>query len=528
MLKTKGFWRWGLLSALVLVALLLRTHDLSRVFLWLDETDMFNEHVYSPKHLSLVDFALYTRRSSTITWGWPSIIWIACRLFGATIETARFPTVLLSAAGVLALFCLVYRLIPRDAPGRRYWPALFAALFAAVSVTQLEHAQRTYPYGVIPCLAAAILLAHFEVLRAASPGWKYSPRLLRAVALYAVAASIALCIHASPGLLLAISMLFLFWNAAPNLLRQAPEQRWKVIRLAVGAIAVMGCAALANAKNPKYGFRVYLSNYYPPLSLAAIPMTVRHAYDLATYQLNLFYNPALYWPERLNPLLIPLVLLCILGWSLALAGIFGPDARQLSLMGLAGVLLPAALSFVKMYPFGGVRQTLYLNPFFLTFVAFGFYALRGAPLTRLLGIALAGAYLLVWGLNLPAFYRERRAAYTPNELVDTWKENGSLPVFAWGSERELRYELREHPEISIDTVPMHSKSTQAPPYLLICTHNWIGDDHWFKGYPEYLQGLGYKATLLKQGPLWNLESVGVSGSLYFPPNGLWIYKVTAP
>ena len=517
------WWRWALLAVVVLGGLWLRIHDLSRVFLWLDETDMFNEYVYGGHHKSLVDFALYSRRATTITWGWPGIVWVVSRTFGSTIAAARMPTVFMSAAGVLALFGLVFYLLPRDLPGNRFWPAIFAASLAAVSITQLELSQRTFPYGAVPCMAAAILLAHFHLLRAAAPEWKYDARVGRAIVLYATVCSVTLCLHSSPALLIAVSVSFLGWSAARGLLRQPRNQRWKLMRLAICAGLIMAVAAVSNAKNPRYGYRPYIANYYGSLSAAAIPKTLAHAYDLATYHLNLFYNHALYWPESLNAFLLPLVALTVVGWGLAASGRFGRLARSFALLGTVAMAVPAMLSLVRIYPFGGVRQTLFLNPFLLSFAALGFYSLRGRWVTRLLGIALAAGYLVGWGANLPAFYRERHAAYSQQELVDTLKENGSLPIYAWGSERELRYELRGHPEIQIQTLPQES----TPPYLLICTHNWVGDDYWFRGYAEFLRRTGFKARLVKENPSWNRDSLGHSGSLYFPPNGLWIYKVTA-
>jgi hypothetical protein len=518
----RGLWGWGLLAAIVLGGFLLRVHDVSRIFLWLDETDMFNEYVYGSHHKSLIDFALYTRDSTTVTWGWPGLIWIVSRVFGATIGIARMPSVLVSSAGVLLLFLLVYTLLPRNFQGNRFWPALFAALFAAVSIMQLEYAQRTYPYGATPCLAAAILLAHFNVLQAAASQWKYSPQLVRAVALYTAVVSVAFCIHASLALLPAISAAFLCWDAFPKLIRQSRAELWKVLRLAAGAGVVLMGAALLNAKNPKYGFRSYLANYYAEPSLRSIPKLLAHAYDLIVYQVNVFYNPALYWPERLNPALLPLVLLSLLGWGLAAFGKFGPRVRHFALLALAAFAAPAVLSVAKIFPFGGVRQSLYLNPFLLTFAALGFYSLRGRWITRVLGAAVACIYLTLWAANLPAFYAQRQPTYTPEELVTVWEQNGRLPVFARECERELRYELRQHPEISIASLPEKSQ----PPYLLIATHNWVGDNRWYGGFPEYLQRSGYQANLVKQGPAWHLDSLWHSQSLYFPPNGLWVYKVT--
>jgi hypothetical protein len=430
------------------------------------------------------------------------------------------PTVLLSTLGVLLVFVLVYRLLPCDDNYDPVVPALFAAGLAAVSMPQLEYAQRTYPYGVTPCLAAAILIAHFEILRAASDGWKSSPKLIRAVSFYTAVVSVALCIHASLALLPAISASILIWDAIKGGRWQPWEQRKKLLRLAAGAGSVLFIVALLNAKNPKFGFRPYLTQYYEPLAFQSIPKIFEHAYDLGTYHLNLFYNPSLYWPERLNIILLPLVVICILGWSYAALGKLGLGPRRLAFFGLAMVATIVVLSLVKLFPFGGVRQSLFFNPFFLVFTALGFYSLRFHKMTRIAGTLAATAYLVLWAVDLPRFYQERLPMYTPEELVTAWTQNGKLPVFARECERELRYELRTHPEIRVNTLPAVSK----PPYLLITTHHWIGDNTWFSGFPEYLEKSGYKATIVIQASGLHLDSH--SQSLYFPANGLWVYKVT--
>ena len=517
-----GFWRWALLGCVALMGLLLRVYDVSRIFLWLDETDMFNEYVYGAHAKSLVDFALFTRDNTTVTWGWPGLIWIVSHVFGATIGTARMPTVLFSAAGVLLLFFLVYRLLPQDFPGDRYWPALFTALFASISIVQLEYAQRTYPYGAAPCLATLILLAHFQILSAASPEWKYSSRLLRALALYTGAIGIAFCVHASLVLLSAVSVALLCGSAVKGLARQSWAERWKVLRPAMAAGIILFGAALLNAKNPKYGFRGYLAEYYGTLSPGSIPKLLLHGYGLLTYQLNVVYNPALYWPERLNAVLLPLVLLCLLGWGLAARGKFGPQMKHFALLGLAATIVPAFLSLVRIFPFGGVRQLLFLSPFLLAFTSLGFYSLRALPSGRILGAALACGYAAIWAVNLPAFYAERQPVYTAGDVLAAWEQSGRLPVYSRGAERELRYELRNYPAIRVEGLSPDSK----PPYLLVTTHNWIGDNRWFGDFPDYLKRSGYQATVVKQAPAWNLAAAWLSQSLYFPPNGFWVYKVT--
>ena len=145
------------------------------------------------------------------------------------------------------------------------------------------------------------------------------------------------------------------------------------------------------AKNPKYGYRPYLADYYEAPSLHAIPNLLLHAYGLGSYALNLFYNPALYFPNRLNPAILPLVLICILGWGLALWGQFGREIRHLAVFSAAAIALPASLSSLRVFPFGGVRQLLFLGPFLMAFAALGLYSLRANRFAKYMGLAAAGA-----------------------------------------------------------------------------------------------------------------------------------------
>src|SRR6202040_4276394 len=115
----------------------------------------------------------------------------------------------------------------------------------------------------------------------------------------------------------------------------------------------------------------------------------------------------------------------------------------------------------------------------------------------------------------PRFYQERQPLYTADDLVNAWTENGKLPVYARECEREIRYKLLAHPEIPVYSLP----EVSTPPYLLVTTHHWIGDNTWFSGFPEYLAKSGYKATIRKQAPGLPLDYP--FQALYFPANGLW-------
>src|ERR1019366_6528686 len=134
-------------------------------------------------------------------------------------------------------------------------------------------------------------------------------------------------------------------------------------------------------------------------------------------------------------------LLCLWGWALALKGRWGDQARHLAWLGIAAVALPAVLSLsrIKGFPFGGLRQTLFLSPFFLVFAVLGLYSMRAYRATRFLAGMAAVAYLALWAFNLPHIYNDRLAAYSTADIVGAWEQNGKLPIYAWNCDREIRY-----------------------------------------------------------------------------------------
>lgn len=515
--------RWGLLGLLIAGAFLLRVHDLSRIFLWLDETDFFNPHVWGPHPQSLLDFAVGTKDSTTNTMGWPAIIWMNCRLFGATLTVARAGAPIAGTAAVILVFLLVYRLL--SGSQIRFATAILAGALTAIAIPQIEFSQRTYPYGAITLASAALLLAHLAVFQTLAGN---AGQLPRRMALYTFAAVFALFIHPSLVLLVAISMAFLFFRALRDLLwRKIPEnaQAKGFLKSALAVVPILCIAAILNAKNPRLGHRIYLPEYYQRRSLHAIPNLVGLAYDLIAYNLNLFYNSSLYWPRLVNWALMPLILLCLTGWILALAGKFGAQARQLAQLGLAVTGTLAVLSMAGIFPFGGVRQTLLLSPMLFAFTALAGTLLRRHRVTLVLGSLVAVAYLAAWAINLPRFYQERVAVFTADDIVRAWHQNGELPVYTRGSEWELQYVMRNHPEIEVRTLAPFPKA----PYLLVATH-WppLENQTFYFGYSQSLARDGYHADLVMTKPAFHLDSLTYRASLYYPPNSFWVYKITAP
>lgn len=518
--------RWGFFIVVVAGAFLLRVHDVSRIFLWLDETDFFNLHVWGSHPQSLVEFAKGTKDTTTNTMGWPAIIWLSCRLFGPTLVVARAGAVLAGTASVVLVFVLSYRLVPVTLGAARFTPAIIAAALTAVVIPQIEFSQRTYPYGGITLAATALLLAHLEVFGALADG--LAGEMPRLMALYTLAGVFALFVHPSLALLVAVSMAFLMARAAREFISRRsakPGARIGFLKPALLSISILAIAALLNAKNPRLGHRIYLPEYYLPRSLHSIPTLAGLSYDLFTYNLNLFYNSSLYWPRLINGALLPLVLLCISGWALALAGKFGTQARQLALVGLAVTGTLAALSTVGVFPFGGVRQTLMLSPFLFAFTGLGGSFLSRRRATRVIGGLAAIAYLTAWAINLPRFYDERVSVFNADDIVQAWRQNGELPVYTRGSEWELQYVMRNHPEIEIHTLAPFPRA----PYLLVATH-WppLENQTFYFGYAQSLKRDGFQATLVMAKPAYHLDSLTYRASLYYPPNSFWVYKITGP
>lgn len=522
-------WQWILLAVVVLGAAIVRFHNLSNIFLWNDETDFFSDRVFLNPNQHLLGYLVHTRDATTNTWGWPAILWVVCRIFGATLQVARTPGALAGTGMVLAMFFLVHRLLPENFPGNRFVPAIGAAVFAAVAMPQMEFSQRIYPYAAAPLMGAALLIADLYLYRQLQQSSRNIQGLLRAIVCYALVASFVVCIHPSLNVLVALSMIVLAAAIVGQLPNMPTIDRIRILKWSAAAAGLICFFVLLNRKNPKFGFRPYLVQYYHDISLSALPKVFLHAYDLGTYHLNLFYNTKLYWPEQLNIVLFPLIASCVLGWWLSAKGRYGALARHLAILGAMVVTTIAALSFFRLFPFGGVRQTLFLSPFLLTFAVLGIYTLRKSLATRVAGGILVAGYLSLWTVNLPKFYSERVAEYNEAELLRDWATSGHLSVFPWYCDQTVEYLIRDRLDVRILNQPdvLRLKTPPKAPFMLVSTYNALEkDSHTWKPVYEYLQKAGYTATLIDQKQPAHPESVEYSGSIYYPPNGLWVYRVT--
>ena len=510
-----------LLALITLVAIGLRVHRLEEINLWVDETDTFNGNVYARPPVPLLDYVTSVKARTTQGVGWAGIVWLACQALGGTATVARLPAVVFGVAAVPAMFLLVWTVARRGGLGNPVRAGLLAALLATVSIVQIDFSQRSMPYAPATFTAALIILAHLTVV-----GLLLQPslgKLPRYAAAWAGAAIVAVFLHPGPAPLVAASAVVLAVMAAIRFRTLPRKQRVTLAATAAMTALALLAAALLLGKHPGQGYRSYLDPYYHRLDLGFPAFLVSRTYDLMSYHLNLFFDQSLYWPRSLNPVTAPLVALCIWGWIRALSGRLGAPARQLALLGACCAVLVAAMTVTRFFPYGGVRQTLMLSPFVLAFAALGGESLCSHRWGRALSLAAAAIYLFAWSFHLPHFYEARITPYRASELVDIWNRNGKLPFLTEPMSLEaIRYALRNHPQVNVDEF---SENTRTP-FLWISGHWSARDSLWSGDLEQRLAELGHKLELLVERQAAYPAHQDYVQSLYFPPNGLWIYKVT--
>jgi len=502
-------WRaW--LVLLCLAGAALRFHSLGLIHIWEDETDFFHEGVYGDPHVPLTQFAFDRPAHATNSTGWYAAVWLSLRVFGGSIAGARTVTALAGSAAIPAFFFLIL-FAAREMESPRA-SALIAAGFAAISVPMIEFSQRTYAYGAVPLFAALLIYAHLELAEALRESAR--PDVWVWVR-FSIAASVGWFMHPSLALLIAASGLVL----ARRLLR------WHAV---VAGVPIL-IAAYVNRRPLSVGFRPYLSEYYPPHNFNAIPFFLTRTYDLLSYLLNLFFDPRFYWPLSVNVILLPLIALSVGGWALSAGGRAGRGARDMAIYGALAFAIQAGLSCLSYFPFGGVRQSFFLAPFVIGFAAIGAGGLCQRAYLKKAVICLGGLYVGLWAWRIPALYIDRISVYSGAEIVSIWKAEDKLPIYApAGSAVILRYETRPEPDMHIEMLDgfRPEVAAQLPEEFLMVSPRFPLE----KSYrnPDMMQQMkdaGYESRLLMERPAAHLASMEHPTMLYFPPNGLWVYRI---
>jgi len=515
-----------LITLLLLTGLGLRLFALSDIFLWNDETDNFDEQIYDQMSTSLRGYAAAEAQELTLGPAWPIIIVITCKLFGNVVTVARIPSLLFGTAAILAVFYLVYRLMQSDENERFYASAVFASALVAISAIQMEFSQRIIPYGAVPFLSTAIIIAHLKIVHVIQDKSLPMGKLILWCILYSLIGGFSVYLHLSVTMILFASLVMLFGRAcrSTDVVREKRNLLFGLLLLTSLSIFL---AWIGNAIHTQSGYRFYLAPYYHTLNVRAIPFLLSRAYDLLTYHLNLFYNGSLYWPRKLNPVLLPLIVLCIMGWIYSARGRFGFIAKHLSCLAIMSVFITALLSLLMKYPFGGVRQNLFMSPFIYTFTGLGFGILIKSRWGKTASGVLVVAYLVSWGANLPHFYKERVTPYTTQDLVNAWEEHGKPSFYGDGGCGEtIKYMLREYPDIEAQDLDYESDILPEPPFFLISPRWPMECSLWLSDLKGRIEQSGCDVELIMVRNAAYPAHRDYRQCLYSPANGLWLYKIT--
>lgn len=520
---------WQRLTLLVIVLLIgvgLRLILLGDIFLWNDETDNFDEQIFSHMSTSLRRYAAAEAQELTLGPAWPIIIALTCRIFGGVVIVGRIPSVFFGTAAIIAVFLLVLCFTQSNDDKKFFLPAIIAGGLTAISMVQMEFSQRIIPYGAVPFLTTVIVILHLNIIKTLRDETTSITKLLWWGVLYTLICGFSVYLHMSFTIVFASSFTLLAVTVI-RLKNLDDEKRVTIFGVFTLIFLAVFFASIGNAIHTQSGYRFYLAPYYHPFDLGAICFLITRAYDLLTYNLNLFYNGALYWPRRLNPVLLPLIIMCLLGWCYSASGKLGRIARHLSLFGAIALLITALLSLSEKYPFGGVRQTLFMSPFIFAFTGIGLWTLIRLGVTKAITVVILGIYLILWSINLPHFYRERILPYTAQDILNAWEQNGKHTFYAdGGCGGNIRYMMRSYPDVKIQDFGFKNGMPPEPPFFLISAHWSIENSLWIPGLKDDLEKSGYQIELIIVREATYPVHPDYRQSLYFPANGLWLYKIT--
>jgi len=323
-----------LISALLIlvVATALRVHHLGERSLWFDEALTANTSRTTLTHMLE---ATRIRGSAPVVH--PFILYLVERVSKSAV-VVRAPSVL---ASLLAIMVILGTVRAKVDP----YAALFAAAILAISASQIRYAQEVREYSLSVLLATLLI---YCLLRWEAVGTRSRhPVLLYLLLFMAPLVQYGLVFLAS-AILGTITLRIIF----------AEDVRFRWAHLMVGSLLLGVGGLLSYAITLRYQFHpstavwYLLDNYYDPSSASLLHFVGTNSKAFLTFAI----------PGHLiaRSFGVAAIIFCV--WQLARRRI-----TSITLLVLLSLTITISAAALRLYPFGGIRQCLFLTPGLILF-----------------------------------------------------------------------------------------------------------------------------------------------------------------
>ncbi len=328
-----------LVAALVLVAIAaaFRIYHLGNRSLWYDEAVTANI-----SRTTLAHMIEATRSRGSAPLMHPYILYLVEKV-GKSAVAVRAPSVLASLLAVLVMLAMVRAKVSQHA-------ALFAAAILAVSASQIRYAQEVREYS-LSVLFATVLI--YCLLRWEAAGFRSrQPVLLYAVLFFAPLVQYGLVFFAFAILSTMVLRLLL-----------ARDTCFRLSHVVIASASLAAGGLLSFFLTIRYQFHPgrtpwYLAaNYFDPKT-----MTLRHFLNINSQGLLRFLIPG-------NVVDLCFVFAAII---FCIAQALTRKYEPITLLAFTSVSITMCASVARVYPYGGVRQCLFLAPGLILFAGVAF------------------------------------------------------------------------------------------------------------------------------------------------------------
>ncbi len=387
-------WYYAAGVFLLIAAAALRFYDLHEHPLWYDEVVAANN-----SRASLSDVVDYTRRRNSSPILYPLVLYAVQKVEASALSIRVVP----AAASVLAVAALIF-LLPRAGVSR--WACLLAALMAALSVSGISNAQDAREYSIDALVAVLIVVGMLLCLQRKTGGGA-SARVLLCLSLFLaplVQYGLALFGAAALGTIAVVGA-GAAWRRQGSLLEHLAslegwgrsrfgDLAWPAASLAAGSVISYAVTLRHHWTEGGFAGESYLSNYYYSGSYGDVVSLVKFA-SSQTVGLLQYHMPDVLAAFGLVGFGVFLVV------SLKKGGL-----HTVTILFLLSVAIAICAAVLQVYPYGAIRQNLYLGP--IVFLAFGhaLHSMAGglSSIARRAGlapalIAVAAAAIVVAGVT---------------------------------------------------------------------------------------------------------------------------------